>query len=116
VAAREAKPTIDFGEFQRLDLRLGTVLSAERVKKKDKLLDLRVDTGDVAPRRIIAGLAASYAPDELVGKQVVVLTNLAPRDFGKGLVSEGMILAADGGERLRALMLDPPERPGTVVR
>jgi methionyl-tRNA synthetase len=71
------------------------------VKKKDKLLDLRVDTGDAAPRRIIAGLAASYAPEELVGKRVVVLCNLAPRDFGKGLVSHGMLLATGPSEALK---------------
>jgi methionyl-tRNA synthetase len=116
-APPDAKPTIEFADFQKLDLRLGTVLSAERVKKKDKLLDLRVDMGDGSPpRRIIAGLAATYTPDELIGRQVVVLANLAPREFGKGLVSEGMILAADAGGRLRALMLDPPELAGTPVR
>ncbi len=86
------------------------VVSAERVKKKDKLLDLRVDTGDAAPRRIIAGIAAAYAPEALVGKRVVVLCNLAPRDFGKGLVSEGMILAAEHGGRL-AVVTPSDEKP-----
>jgi methionyl-tRNA synthetase len=86
------------------------------VKKKDKLLDLRVDTGDAAPRRIIAGLAASYAPEELVGKRVAVLCNLVPRDFGKGLVSEGMLLASDSGERLSTLAPGGEARPGTPIR
>lgn len=90
----EAKPTISYDDFAKLDLRVGVVVSADKVKKKDKLLDLRVDTGDAAPRRIIAGIAEAYAPEALVGKHVVVLCNLAPRDFGKGLVSEGMLLAA----------------------
>ena len=85
----------------KLDLRVGVVVSAERVKKKEKLLDLRVDVGGPSPRRIIAGIAGSYAPETLLGKRVVVLCNLAPRDFGKGLVSEGMLLAADGKDAPR---------------
>ena len=115
-APLEAKAPVTFPDFTKLDLKIGLVVSAERVKKKDKLLDLRVDTGEAGPRRIIAGIAASYAPDELVGKRVVVLCNLPPRDFGKGLVSEGMLLAADGGERMRVLTVDGDERPGTPIR
>jgi methionyl-tRNA synthetase len=115
-SAREAKPAVSFDEFSKLDLRVGLVTSAERVKKKDKLLDLRVDTGDGSPRRIIAGIAASYAPEELVGRRVVVLCNLPPRDFGKGLVSDGMILAADAGGALRALTVDDAAPPGAAVR
>jgi methionyl-tRNA synthetase len=114
--AREGKPPVSFDEFSKLDLRVGVVTSAERVKKKDKLLDLRVDTGDAAPRRIIAGIAASYAPEQLVGRRVVVLCNLPPRDFGKGLVSEGMILAADAGDGLRTVTVDDAAPPGAAVR
>jgi methionyl-tRNA synthetase len=116
-AASAAKPVVDFADFTRLDLRVGVIVSAERVKKKDKLLDLRIDTGDGAARRIVAGLAAAYAPEELVGKRVVVLCNLAPRDFGKGLVSEGMVLAAEDGCGLKVLTVDAGETaPGTSVR
>lgn len=113
---RAAKATIAFDDFAKLDLRVGVVVSAERVKKKDKLLDLRVDTGDGAPRRIVAGIATAYAPEEIVGKRVVVLCNLAPREFGKGLVSEGMLLAASGGERLQTVTVEGDEKPGTPVR
>ncbi|KYF90191.1 hypothetical protein BE18_45885 [Sorangium cellulosum] len=103
-----------FDDFARLDLRIGVVASAERVKKKDRLLDLRVDTGDGAPRRIISGIAASYAPEELVGKRVVVLCNLPPRDFGKGLVSEGMLLTAEVDGRVRTITVEDAA-PGTPV-
>ncbi|WP_437676739.1 methionine--tRNA ligase [Sorangium sp. So ce131] len=112
--AREGKPSVPFDDFAKLDLRIGVVTSAERVKKKDRLLDLRVDTGDGAPRRIISGIAASYSPEELVGKRVVVVCNLHPRDFGKGLVSEGMLLTAEVGDRVRTISVDDAA-PGTPV-
>ena len=115
-AAGEAKAKIGYDDFARLDLRVGLIVSAERVKKKDKLLDLRVDTGDAAPRRIIAGIAAGYTPEALVGKRVAVLCNLAPRDFGKGLVSEGMILAAEDGGGLSLLTPDAEKTPGSPVK
>ena len=121
-APAEAKATIAYDDFAKLDLRVGVVVSAERVKKKDKLLDLRVDTGGAGPRRIIAGIAAAYAPEALVGKKVVVLCNLAPRDFGKGLVSEGMLLAAEAGGELFVLTPDgdkhfhPGNAPGAPVK
>jgi methionyl-tRNA synthetase len=118
VAAEKSpvRPTISYDDFAKIDLRVGVVISAERVKKKDRLLDLRVDVGEAEPRRIIAGIAASYSPEQVVGKRVAVLANLAPRDFGKGLVSQGMLLAADipGG-----LALMTPERdaePGSEIR
>ena len=114
--AAEAKATISYDDFAKLDLKVGVVVSAERVKKKDKLLDLRVDTGEAAPRRIIAGIAAAYAPEALVGKKVVVLCNLAPRDFGKGLVSEGMLLAAEAGGGLSVLTPDGDALAGAPVK
>ncbi|WP_437813583.1 methionine--tRNA ligase [Sorangium sp. So ce1078] len=112
--ARQGKGPVAFDDFARLDLRIGVVTSAERVKKKDRLLDLRVDTGDGAPRRIISGIAASYAPEELVGKRVVVICNLLPRDFGKGLVSEGMLLTAEVEGRVRTITVEDAA-PGTPV-
>jgi methionyl-tRNA synthetase len=115
-AAREAKPTIAYDDFAKLDLRVGVVVSAERVKRKDKILDLRIDTGDAAPRRLVAGVATAYAPEALVGKRVVVLCNLAPREFGKGLVSEGMLLAAEGGGGLAVLTPDGEQPAGAPVK
>ena len=120
VAAPAADPAslkapIAYDDFAKLDLRVGVVISAERVKKKDKLLDLRVDIGEAAPRRIVAGIAAAYTPEAMVGKRVVVLCNLAPRDFGKGLVSEGMLLASDDGKGLSMLTPDAEKAPGAKV-
>jgi methionyl-tRNA synthetase len=107
--------TID--EFGKIDLRAGKVLSAERVPKKDKLLKLTVDLGEGAPRTIVSGVAKSYAPEELVGKNVCVVANLPPRDFGKGLVSHGMILFSDGGTREHtAVELPADVAPGGKVK
>jgi methionyl-tRNA synthetase len=112
---REAKPTIAYDDFGKLDLRVGIIVSAARVKKKDKLLELRIDTGDAAPRRIVSGIAAAYAPEALVGRRVVVLCNLAPRDFGKGLVSEGMLLTAEDEGGLKLLAVDGEKVAGATV-
>ncbi len=111
-----AKATIAYDDFAKLDIRVGVIVSADRVKKKDKLLDLRIDTGDAAPRRIISGIAAAYAPEALVGKKVVVLCNLAPRDFGKGMVSEGMLLSAEADGGLSVLTPDGDQPAGAQVR
>lgn len=115
VVAAPTKATIAYDDFAKLDLRVGLVVSAERVKKKDKLLDLRVEVGEAAPRRIVAGIAAAYSPEAILGKRVVVLCNLAPRDFGKGLVSEGMLLASDDGAGLSMLTPDAEKKPGAKV-
>jgi len=115
-APREAKAVIQYDDFAKMELRVGLVVSAERVKKKDKLLDLRVDVGDAAPRRIIAGIAKSYAPEQIVGKRVVVLCNLAPREVVKGLVSEGMLLAGGDGDVLKVATLDGELPAGAGVK
>jgi methionyl-tRNA synthetase len=98
-AAQSAAP-ISYDHFSTVDLRVGQVLTCERVPKKDKLLRLTVDLGEPSPRTIVAGLALSFRPEDLVNKRVVVVANLAPRDFGKGLVSHGMILATGPSESL----------------
>jgi methionyl-tRNA synthetase len=91
------------------------VLSATAVPKKDKLLHLQVDLGEDKPRSIVAGIAQAYAPDALVGKQVIVVANLAPRKLA-GLVSEGMILAAGDEAILGLSAVDHDVPPGTRVR
>lgn len=115
-APREAKAIIGYDDFARMDLRVGLVVAAERVKKKDKLLDLRVDVGDPAPRRIVAGIAKSYSPEQILGKRVVVLCNLAPREVVKGLVSEGMLLAGGDGDVLRVATPDGDLPAGATVK
>ncbi|MEZ4312480.1 MAG: methionine--tRNA ligase, partial [Polyangiaceae bacterium] len=115
-APREAKAIIQYDDFARMELRVGLIVSAERVKKKDRLLDLRVDVGDPEPRRIVAGIAKSYAPEDIVGKRVVVLCNLAPREVVKGYVSEGMLLAGGDGDVLKVATLDGELPPGATVK
>ena len=110
-------PELTVEQFDRMDLRAGRVLSAERVPKKDKLLKLSIDLGEAAPRTIVSGVAQSYEPQELVGKVVCVVANLPPRDFGKGLVSHGMVLYASGGDREHtAIELPGDVKPGSRVK
>jgi methionyl-tRNA synthetase len=106
---------ITYEDFAKLELRVGKVLSAVAVPKKDKLLHLQVDLGEVRPRSIVAGIAQAYKPDDMVGKQVIVVANLAPRKLA-GLVSEGMILAAGDEQILGLSALDRETPPGTRVR
>ena len=88
-----AKITID--DFAKVELRVGVVKSAEKVQGADKLLKVMVDIGDEV-RQVLAGIAMAYAPEELVGRKVVVVTNLAPRKM-RGQESNGMLLAASDG-------------------
>jgi methionyl-tRNA synthetase len=85
------------------------------VPKLDKLLHLTVDLGEPQPRSILAGIAEAYAPDDMIGKQVLVVANLAPREI-RGIRSEGMILAAGDEAILGLSALDRDVPPGTRVR
>ena len=108
------KDTISFEDFQRMDIRVSTILEAQRVAKTKKLLRLTVDTG-IDRREIVSGIAEHYTPEELVGKQVLVLVNLAPREL-KGILSQGMILMAeDASGKLRLLQPDETTANGAVV-
>ena len=91
-------PEIEIGEFAKVDMRVGLVLSAERVKKSTTLLHLHVDIGERKPRSILAGIAESYRPEDLQGSRVAIVANLKPRKM-MGRVSQGMIVAAslEGG-------------------
>ena len=114
-----APPTpllVSYDQFASLDIRVGLVKSCERVPKKDKLLKLMVDLGEHEPRPIIAGLALTFAPEALVGKRVLVIANLAPRDFGRGLVSCGMILATGPSEALHLATVDEDVAPGSRLK
>jgi len=109
------KPGISIDDFGKVELRVGKVLTAQAVPKAKKLLHLSVDLGETQPRSIVAGIAEAYAPDALVGKQVIVVANLAPATI-RGIRSEGMILAA-GDEAIVGLSaLDRDVPPGTRVR
>jgi methionyl-tRNA synthetase len=92
-AATTVKPTIQFEDFAKIDLKIGTIVAAKKVEKADKLLELSVDLG-FETRTIVSGIALHFQPEEIVGKQVTVVTNLAPRKM-RGIESNGMILMAE---------------------
>ncbi len=113
----EAKTaTIDYDGFLGVDLRVGLVKTCERVPRKDKLLRLSVDLGEAEPRTIIAGLALTFKPEDLVGRKIVVVANLAPRDFGKGLISQGMLLATGPSEALHLATVEGDVAPGSRLK
>jgi methionyl-tRNA synthetase len=106
-ASTEGSATITIDDFSKVDLRVGQIKTAEKVKGADKLLHLRVDIGEAEPRSIVAGIATAYRPEALVGRKVVIVANLAPRTL-RGLVSQGMIVAAslEGGSPVLASFLE----------
>lgn len=112
--AAPAKAEISFDDFSKLDVRIGTILKAERVDKSKKLLKLQVDTGlDV--RTVMSGIAEHFSPDQVVGKQVTILVNLAPRKI-MGVESQGMILmATDKDGSLKLISPGEPVSPGSVI-
>ena len=114
--ANPIKPTIAFEDFEKLDIRVGTVLECERVPKMKKLLKFKIADG-LQDRTIVSGIAEHYQPEELIGKQVLFIANLAPRQFKNGLVSEGMILSAenfDGSLAVTSLLKEV--KPGSEVK
>jgi methionyl-tRNA synthetase len=115
-AAPSKDTPISYEQFTSVDLRVGLVRTCERVPKKDKLLRLTVDLGETEPRQIVAGLALTFTPEALVGRRVVVVANLAPRDFGKGLVSHGMLLATGPSNALKLATVDTDVEPGAQLR
>lgn len=109
------KELISFDDFSKMDIRIGTILSAEKVKKADKLLKLEVDLG-FEVRTIVSGIALHFSPEELPGKQVTVLANLAPRVI-KGIESKGMILMADHSDgSLKMVSPSGLTAPGASVK
>jgi methionyl-tRNA synthetase len=107
------KAEITYDDFAKLDLRVGTVRVAERLPKSDKLLRLEVDLG-FEQRQILAGVAQQLAPDDLIGRKVVVVANLAPRTL-RGFESQGMLLMAEDRDgRLRPMTTDGEE--GATIR
>ena len=110
-----AKATVSFEDFQKMDIRVGKILTAEKVAKTKKLMKLTVDTG-IDKRVIVSGIAEHYAPEEVVGRQVCVLVNLEPKPL-KGIVSQGMILMAENADgSLSFVSPDKEIKPGCDVR
>ena len=111
------KPTVTFDDFTKLDLRVATILEVREHPNADKLLVMTIDLGD-EQRQIIAGLRGHYEPQDLTGKQIVIVANLEPRKM-RGLESQGMLLAGvydrDGAQDVVVLTLDRDVPPGTSV-
>jgi len=106
--------TIPFSDFQKIELRIGKVENVEEVEGLDKLYKLTVDLGEREKRTLLAGLKESHQPYELVGKLIVVIANLEPREIG-GVRSEGMLLAAISGEKPIILIPEEEVKPGSKV-
>ncbi len=113
--AEPIKPVIDFADFEKLDIRVGHIKNCEKVKKANKLLKFTLDDGTGTDRIIVSGIAKFYAPEELIGKDVLFIANLAPRKL-MGIESQGMILSAenfDGNLSVTTLLRDV--KPGSKV-
>ncbi len=104
---------VSFDDFKKLDLRIGKIMSAERIEGSDKLLKLMVDFG-AEQRQIVSGIALWYTPESLVGKSCPFILNLEPRML-RGVESQGMILAA-GGESPTLMHPDKDVLPGSLVK
>jgi len=108
------KAEITYEDFSKLDLRIGKVIAAEKMPKSNKLLKLTIESG-LDKRTILSGIAQHYGPDDMVGKQVIFVANLAPRKM-MGLESQGMILMAeDAGGKLVLVGPDDEVKPGSTV-
>jgi len=105
---------ITIEEFSKLDLRIATIKAVEPHPKADKLLVLKADLGG-EERQLVAGIKTHYTPEELVGKQIVVVTNLQPAKL-RGVESQGMLLAALDGESVVILTPEKPVSPGSQVK
>jgi methionyl-tRNA synthetase len=113
--ANPIRANIEFDDFTKLDIRVGTVLECQKVPKADKLLQFKIDDG-LETRTIVSGIAQHYKPEELVGKQVCFIANLAPRKL-KGILSEGMILSAENFDGSLSVITTQREvKPGSEVK
>jgi methionyl-tRNA synthetase len=110
--AGEGPNVVSIEEFQRLDLRVGTIRDAEEIPGSSKLLKLTIDIGE--PRTIVAGLGAHYTIDGLKNRQVIVLANLRPVKL-MGIESQGMILAAEDGQGIYLVRPDTQSTPGSPI-
>ncbi|PIR44026.1 methionine--tRNA ligase subunit beta [Candidatus Wolfebacteria bacterium CG10_big_fil_rev_8_21_14_0_10_31_9] len=109
---------INYEDFQKLDLRVAKVLEVERVKGSEKLLKLKLDDGEAtlpAGRQVVAGIGKVYAPEDLIGKEIIIIVNLEPRSL-MGIESNGMVLAGHG-ENGEAIILQPEREvpPGSKI-
>jgi len=109
-----AENLITIDDFAKIEIKVGEIINAERIEKSNKLVKLQVDTGEA--RQVVAGIGKSYTPEELVGKKIVVVTNLQPVKL-MGVESEGMLLAATGSDgRLSAIIPDKDIEKGAKIK
>ena len=106
---------ITYDEFKKVELKIGEIKTAERVAGSEKLLKLAVEIGEAMPRQIIAGIGKVYAPETLLGRQIVIVANLEPRLI-MGLESQGMVLAADGVDGPVVILPEKAVLPGTNLK
>ncbi|MBZ1349015.1 MAG: methionine--tRNA ligase subunit beta [Candidatus Liptonbacteria bacterium] len=104
---------VTYEDFKKIDLRVVKILDAERIKSSDKLIKIQVDLGE-EKRQIIAGIGKVYNPEDLIGKQVVIVSNLEPKILF-GLESRGMILAASDAEQIALLVPDKKILSGSII-
>ena len=110
-----AKENISFDQFAAMDVRIGTILTAEKVAKTKKLMKLTIDTG-IDQRTVVSGIAEHFEPEGIIGQQVSILVNLEPREI-KGILSQGMILMAEDAEGKLSFVAPVNWKPnGSVVR
>jgi len=106
---------ITYDDFAKLDIRIGTVLAAELVPETDKLIKCTIDLGELGTRTIVSGIAQWKKPEELVGRQLPYIVNLAPRIL-RGVESQGMLLAASDEQGVALLQPDRAVPPGTKLK
>ena len=107
---------ITFEEFKKAEIKIGKILTAEKVPDADKLIKLTIDLGEEVPRQILSGIAEYYAPEEIIGQQVSILVNLEPREL-KGIMSQGMILMAqDADGSLKFVTPTAPVKNGSEIK
>ena len=109
--------TVTYDDFARIELRVGTIRQATAMEKSRKLLKLQVELGNNELRQVLAGIKEHYTPEQLIGKQVILVANLAPRPM-MGEVSHGMLLAATDSATGRVIVMSPsePVAPGSTVK
>lgn len=106
---------ISFEEFKKVEIRIGKILSAEKVENADKLLKLQIDFGaEIGERQIVSGIAEYYQPDELVGKKLPFIVNLEPRKF-RGVESQGMLMAVAGDKPILLLPSEEVKEGSEIV-
>ena len=117
VLPQQQPSTITYDDFAKIALRVATVVEAQPVERSKKLIKLQVDLGAGERRQILAGIKEHYAPEQLVGRQIIVVANLAPREVIKGETSYGMLLAAHDAATGKVVVMGPSEAvsPGSKV-